>query len=85
MQRNAKKWIQKESTDYSLILVMIGMNKMMLLCRYLLYSYTFLKKIQYIQNLYIRSSDLPYLISVLRNNNMKVYLGLVEIIYVNSK
>ena len=81
MQRNAKKWIQKESTDYFLILVMIGRNKMVLPCMYLLYSYTVLKKSQYIQNLNIRSSDLPYLISVLRKNNMKVYLGLVEVIY----
>ena len=57
---------------------MIGMNKMMLLCMYLLCSYTVLKKSQYTQNLYIRPSDLPYLVNVLRKNNIKVYLGLVE-------
>ena len=59
---------------------MIGMNKMMLLCMYLLCSYTALKKTLYTQNLYIRSSDLPYLVNVLRKNNIKVYQGLVEII-----
>ena len=54
---------------------------MMLLCMYLLCSYTVLKKSQYTQNLYIRSSDLPYLVNVLRKNNIKPYQGLLEIIY----